>query len=117
MEKKYLLMLTAAVAAGYGLGEADLLEAQAKPIPIELEASIVLGPAAASTFETFTGNQLCPAVDTAFALSEGTCTIDLLKQYGRKICLSWVDLNEEPEGPDSWQMYVRPQLPGQWVPD
>jgi hypothetical protein len=118
MEKRYLLWLTAALASAYGLGEMDLLEAQAISTNHKKDVEIFLESAAETSFEDFLLNQFCPQVDTDFALSTDTCTIDLLKQYVPNLGISWLTSRHDIDGnplPDKWRLYGSPNWPGNFV--
>lgn len=121
MPKRYLLMLSAAIATGYGLGASDLFEAQAISTSERKNVCIYLGAPAATTFENFIQTQLCPQVDTDFNLTSGTCTVAKLNERSSGYKEKWgnFDTDNDEDTPDvfAYRLCSHPTWPGSFVGD
>jgi len=113
MEKRYLLWLTAAMAASYGLGEMDLLEAQAAQVEHIQRVEVNVSPSGITMLAGLINTELCPSVDTAFSLSAGTCTAG--KVVDRLV--GNIDFEAVPDGEGGYDytMGAQLKLPGSLV--
>lgn len=92
-------MLTAAAAGGYAAGEAELNEAQAKPIDHAARISADLTNAEKAAVVGVVNGSYCDAVEAELGLSAETCTAQ--KVLGRlvgNIDVHVVDRDDPPDG-------------------
>lgn len=114
----YLISVTTAVALGYAAGFATdgIVAADTQPHTLQKVVSLDLGAGAASTFEGFLLNQMCPQIDSAFGLAADTCDVDDIKDKTQGVTVQWDDFDNPPDGVKEWQMRVHVGWVGTYSP-
>jgi len=114
MDKKLVYIVGAALAAGYGLGEAELGGAKAA---IPVSHSIIVDHELSIPQKNFMESKfieiLCPKVDAAFGSSN--CTVN---NFNKGVCFSYVEIIDKdglPTGEQSMHMRSKVQKVGQFT--
>lgn len=109
MEKRYLLLLSVVAAASYGLGEADLLEAQAAQVDHVQRVEVQISAAGKTALAGLVNDELCPSIEDAFQLTQGTCTAAKVAQR----LVGNIDFHQQTNG--EYLMGAQLRLPGSLV--